>query len=79
MLEPRDIADEMFQAGQISAHDYDDITNNRKKYTRLKILLEVLNRNHLYASFEYSLKSLQYTKLLEALNADTPYIFIQCK
>lgn len=78
-LEPRDIADKMFQAGQISAHDHDDITNNRKKYKRLKILLDVLKRNQLYASFEYLLKSLQLTQLLEALNADTPYIFILCK
>lgn len=76
MLEPRDIADAMFQAGHISEHDHDDITYNRKKYKRLKILLDVLNRNQLYASFEHSLRSLQYTQLLEALNADTPYIFI---
>lgn len=74
MLEPRDIAD-----GHISKHDHDDITYNRKKYKPLKILLDVLNRNQLYASFEHTLRSLQYTQLLEALNADTPYIFILCK
>lgn len=79
MLEPRDIADAMFQAGHISAHDHDDITNNRKKYKRLKILLDVLNRKQLYASFAYLLESLQYTPLLEALNTDAPYISILCK
>lgn len=79
MLEPRDIADKMFQAGQITAHDHDDITNNRKKYKRLKILLDVLNRKELYASFVSLLESLQYTSLLEALNTDTPYINIPCK
>lgn len=51
VLEPRDIANEMFQAGQISPHDHDDITNNRKKYKRLKILLDVLEIKQLYASF----------------------------
>lgn len=79
MLEPRDIADKMFQAGQITAHDHDDITNNRKKYKRLKILLDVLNRKELYASFVSLLESLQYTSLLKALNTDTPYINIPCK
>lgn len=77
VLEPRDIANEMFQAGQISPHDHDDITNNRKKYKRLKILLDVLEIKQLYASFACLLESLQYTSLLETLNTDSPYINIQ--
>lgn len=79
VLEPRDIANVMLQAGQISVHDHDDITNNRKKYKRLRILLYVLNKKQLYTSFACLLESLQYTSLLETLTTDAPYINIVCK
>lgn len=79
MLEPSNIADEMFQAGQISFHDHDHITDARKKYKRVMNLLDVLNRKQLHASFAVLLESLEYTSLLETLGTDMPYTHILCK
>lgn len=79
VLEPRDIANVMLQEGQIHAHHHDDITNNRKKYKRLEILLKVLKKKELYTCFACILESLEYTSLLETLNNGAPYINILCK
>ncbi|XP_065935063.1 uncharacterized protein [Magallana gigas] len=70
VLEPRDIADEMFQAGQISVNDHDDITDDLKKYNRMENLLDVLKRKQLNAPFLCLLESLNYTSLLESLSTD---------
>lgn len=79
VLEPRDIADEMFQACQISVNDHDHITDNPKKEKRIRNLLEVLEQKQLYASFLCIVKSLQYTSLLETLNTDRQSENYPCK
>lgn len=79
VLEPRDIANEMLQAGYMHPHYHDEITKNRQKYKRLEILLEVLECKKLYTSFVRILEYLQYTSLLETLNTGAPYINILCK
>lgn len=76
VLEPRDIANEMLQAGYMHPHYHDEITKNRQKYKRLEILLEVLECKKLYTSFVRILEYLQYTSLLETLNTGAPYINI---
>lgn len=83
VLEPRDIADEMFQAGQISLNDHDDITDDLKRYNRMRNLLDVLKRKQLNAPFLCLLESLNYTSLLESLSTDrqpTQYLcrYIYC-
>lgn len=78
-LEPRVIADEMFQAGQISVNDHDDIVDDLKKYNRLMNLLDVLKRKQLYATFLYLLDSLNYTSLLESLSIDRQPIHYSCR
>lgn len=70
VLEPRAIADEMFQAGQISCNDHDGIADDRRKYKRMRNLLDVLKRKDLYSPFLCLLESLNYTSLLETLRSD---------
>lgn len=70
VFEPREIADEMFQAGQISCNDHDYIADNRKKYKRMRNLLDVLKRKQLYSHFVCLLESLNYASLLETLSSD---------
>lgn len=79
VLEPRDIADEMFQAGQISVNDHDDITDDLKKYNRMRNLLDVLKRKQLNAPFLCLLESLNYTSLLESLSTDRQPIQYLCR
>lgn len=43
-LEPRAIADEMFQKGHISAHEHDDVTEFTTKYKRVKELFSILRK-----------------------------------
>lgn len=69
VLEPRAIADEMFQAGQISCNDHDGIADDRRKYKRMRNLLDVLKRKNLYSPFLCLLESLNYTSLLETLRS----------
>lgn len=78
VLEPRDIADEMFQAGQISVNDHDDITDDLKKYNRMENLLDVLKRKQLNAPFLCLLESLNYTSLLESLSTDRQPVQYLC-
>lgn len=70
VLEPRAIADEMFQAGQISCNDHDNISDDPTKYKRMRNLLDVLKRKKLYAPFLCLLESLHYASLLETLSND---------
>lgn len=79
MLEPRAIADEMFQAGQISVNDHDDIADDLKKYNRLSNLLDVLKRKQLYAPFLCLLESLNYTSLLESMITDRQLVQYSCR
>lgn len=60
-LEPREIADEMFQAGHITVSEHDDVTDCTKKCKRLKYLLDILKEKELYGPFVYTLQSLKYT------------------
>lgn len=69
-LEPREIADRMFQAGVISISEHDDITDVNQKYKRLRELLETLERKNLYEPFWYTLQSLKYTAVLDTLQTE---------
>lgn len=78
-LEPREVADEMFQSGFITISDHDDVTGIIQKYERLRKLLDVLKRKKLYASFECTLKSLKYITLLDTIRTDRKLKNIPCK
>lgn len=56
-LEPRDIADKLFQEEYISINNHDDITFCRKKHNRLERLLYVLKKEKLYLVFCHTLLS----------------------
>lgn len=79
VLEPRVIADEMFQAGQISVNDHDYLTNDPKKYRRMMNLLDVLKQKQLYAHFLCILEFLQYTSVLATLITDIQLTNVACK
>lgn len=53
-LEPREIADEMFQAGHITVSEHDDVTECTKKWKRLKCLFNILKEKELYGPFVYT-------------------------
>lgn len=69
----------MFQAGQISVNDHDDITDDLKRYNRMRNLLDVLKRKQLNAPFLCLLESLNYTSLLESLSTDRQPIQYLCR
>lgn len=79
VLEPREIADEMFQAGHFSTNDHDDVTDLPNRYKRLKRFLEILERKHLYAAFLEILESSQHTLVLETLRTEQPFRQEPCK
>lgn len=78
-LEPREIADEMFQAGHITVSDHDNVTECPKKWKRLKCLLNILKKNKLYAPFGYTLQSLKYLEVLGVLQQGKETSSITCK
>ncbi|XP_061164251.1 uncharacterized protein LOC133173280 [Saccostrea echinata] len=69
-LEPREIADEMFQAGYISDKDHDAVTDPDSKYKRVKELLKILKKKKLYSHFVFVLQSLKYVQVLGTLEKD---------
>ncbi|XP_062578629.1 uncharacterized protein LOC134240555, partial [Saccostrea cucullata] len=69
-LEPREIADEMFQSGDITDKDHDTVTDPDRKYTRVTELLQILKKRNLYSNFVYVLQSLKYFQVLEILEKD---------
>lgn len=69
-LEPREIADRMFQAGYIDPSEHDDITDSNKKYRRLRNLLSILKGKNLYEHFWCTLQSLKYTLVLDTLQKE---------
>lgn len=77
-LEPREIADEMFQAGHINVSDHDDVTECPKKWKRMKCLLNILKNNKLYTPFGYTL-SLKYVEVLDVLQQGRETTSITCK
>lgn len=79
VLEPRVIADEMFQKGQITVNDHDHITDDSRKHNRMKNLLDVLKRKQVYACFACTLESLHHTALLNTLTIDTQYVDNICE
>lgn len=78
-LEPRDIADEMFQAGHIDVNDHDDVTDCDRKYKRLKSLLDTIIRKKIYTPFLCTLQSLMYIQVLDTLQNDSEFRDTQCK
>ena len=78
-LEPRDIADQMFQACHISVSDHDAMTDDSKKFKRLKELLDILRRRNLYIPFLYVLHSLRYFTVLDTLQRDRKLKVKPCK
>lgn len=80
VLEPRNIADFMFQEGHISVEEHDMMTIPSKKHKRLKNLLDILEkRQELYASFLCTLNFLKFTSVLETLKTDQKPENIPCK
>lgn len=79
VLEPRYIADFMFQEGHISVEEHDMMTIPSKKHKRLKNLLDILeNRKELYVSFLCTLNFLKFTSVLETLETDQTPVNIPC-
>lgn len=78
-LEPRKIADEMFQEGHFSVLDHDAVTDFEKKYKRLKGLLSILSKRKLYVPFLSILQSLKQKSVLETLKTDKKLISTSCK
>lgn len=58
VLEPREVADEMFQAGHFSIREHDFITESTKKLKRLQTLLCIVEKRNLYCPLLYALQSL---------------------
>ena len=80
LLEPLDIADEMFQAGHISYDEHDSVTNSSRRYERLEGLLAILSGNaELYPHFVNVTQSLGYSSVLDTLKRGVPFKFETCK
>lgn len=77
-LEPRDIADELFQKEYISITDHDDVTFSNKKHKRLERLLKVLQDKNLNLVFCDILQS-KYSLVWKILHADLHQPRIPCK
>ncbi|XP_062571659.1 uncharacterized protein LOC134233692 [Saccostrea cucullata] len=69
-LEPREIADEMFQSGDITDKDHDTVTDPNRKYKRVTELLQILKNKKLYSHFVFILQSLKYLQVLDTLEKD---------
>lgn len=79
-LEPRKIADKMFQEGHLTLIEHGDITELRQKYKRLRVLLDILKKkNYLYEHFWCTLQPLKYTSVLETLQTDKVFKNELCK
>lgn len=78
-LEPREIADEMFQASLFTPADHDYITDNPKRRKRLRNLLEILKRKRMHARFLVLLKEMQHTIVLETLRTNRQFRHDPCK
>lgn len=79
-LEPREIADLMFQSGYISCNDHDSITEGQQKYVRFMSLLDILKEKHLYSEFVSTLQtSMKYISVLETFKEDGNLTITSCK
>ena len=80
LLEPLEIADEMFQAGYISDDEHDSVTSSHRRYERLEGLLAILSgRAELYPHFVNVVQALGYSSVLETLKNGVPFKFETCK
>ena len=80
LLEPLDIADEMFQAGHISDVEHDYVTGSTRRYERLEKLLELLRGNtELYPHFVNVLQALGYFSVLDTLKMRASFELETCK
>lgn len=77
-LEPRDIADELFQKHFLSVDDHDDVTYSHKKRKRLKILLDILKKKNVYSTLWYILEA-KYSSVWHTLQSDIDQPLIPCK
>ncbi|XP_065942164.1 uncharacterized protein [Magallana gigas] len=73
-LEPREIADEMFQAGHFSTSDHDYLADLPNRHKRLKSVLKFLERKHLHAPFLDVLKSLHHASVIATLQTERQFI-----
>lgn len=79
-LEPREIADEMFQSGCISCNDHDSVTENQRKYVRFMNLLDIVKERNLCERFAGILQSsTKYKSVLKILQTEEKTIFGHCK
>lgn len=79
-LEPREIADEMFQSGYIFCNDHDSVTDSQQKYVRFMSLLDIIKENQLYSQFACTLQnSMKYISVLETLQHDRQQDLGTCK
>lgn len=78
-LEPREIADEMFQAGLFSTEDHDYVTENPKRRKRLLNLFEILEDKRMHARFLVLLEKMQHTQVLETLKTNRQLREEPCK
>lgn len=66
-LEPRDIADIMFQEGYISVTEHDDVTDLSQIRKQLTSLLDILQKKKLHTQFLCTLQFLDYHSALNLL------------
>lgn len=79
-LEPRAIADEMFQKGHISANEHDDVTEFTTKYKRVKELFSILRkRPGLYYHLSCVLQSLKRYSVLNKMTEKRSVTSRPCK
>lgn len=69
-LEPREIMDEMFQAGHLTVFEHDNVTEFNQRHKRLSCLLVILRKKNLYAQLVCTLQSLGYMSVLDTLQKD---------
>ena len=71
LLEPLDIADEMFQAGHISYDEHDSVTSSNRRYERLEGFLAILSgKAELYPHFVNVVQALGYVSVLDTLKME---------
>lgn len=78
-LEPREIADEMFQAGLFSIGDHDFVTTNPKRRKRLLNLFEILEDKRMHTHFLVLLEKMKHTQVLKTLKTNTQFRQEPCK
>lgn len=78
-LEPREIADEMFQASFFTVADHDYITDNPTRRKRLRNLLKILKKNRMHDRFLVMLKEMKHDIVLETLRTNSQFRHDPCK